>query len=60
MLANKDIREEIDMRRLRHWEVAAAMGVSPETFSRRLRQELSSSQKEKIRHIMDNLTKGNN
>ena len=40
-MANKIIREELKARGVRHWELAAALGVSEQTLVRWLRFELS-------------------
>ena len=40
-MANKIIREELKARRVRHWELAAALGISEQTLVRWLRFELS-------------------
>ena len=39
-MANKIIRDELKARRVRHWELAAALGVSEQTLVRWLRFEL--------------------
>lgn len=39
-MANKIIRDELKTRGVRHWELAAALGVSEQTMVRRLRFEL--------------------
>ena len=39
-MANKIIREELKARRVRHWELAAALGISVQTLVRWLRFEL--------------------
>ena len=39
-MANKIIREELKARGVRHWELAAALGISEQTMVRRLRFEL--------------------
>ena len=40
-MANKIIRDELKTRGVRHWELAAALGVSEQTLVRWLRFELS-------------------
>ena len=40
-MANKIIRDELKARRVRHWELAAALGISEQTLVRWLRFELS-------------------
>ena len=39
-MANKIIREELKARGVRHWELAAALGISEQTMVRRLSFEL--------------------
>ena len=39
-MANKIIREELKARGVRHWELAAQLGISEQTMVRRLRFEL--------------------
>lgn len=46
--ANFEVRAAIEKKRLKHFEVAAALNVSPCTLSRWLRTELSQEHKEKI------------
>ena len=40
-MANKIIREELKARGVRHWELAAALGISEQTLVRWLRFELN-------------------
>ena len=39
-MANKIIREELKVKGVRHWELAAEIGISEQTMVRRLRFEL--------------------
>ncbi len=39
-MANKIIREKLKAKRVRHWELAAELGISEQTMVRRLRFEL--------------------
>lgn len=39
-MANRIIREELKSKGIRHWELAAALGISEQTMVRRLRFEL--------------------
>ena len=48
-MANNDIREEIKAAGLKMWEVAYRLGVSDGNFSRRLRVELSETEKNSVR-----------
>lgn len=48
-MKNIEIREAIEKKRLRHYEVAAALGVHPASFSRWLYQsELTGDKKRRI------------
>lgn len=47
-MANAEIRELIRKKRLRHYEIAKALGVNEFTFSRWLRNELPDEKKRKI------------
>ena len=53
--ANADIRELLARRRIRFWEVAYALGVCPETFSRWLRRELDAERKKEIVGMIEKL-----
>ena len=52
---NMDIRQAIAKKRLRHYEVATALGVSEFTFSKWLRKELSDEKKAKIMSAINDL-----
>ena len=47
-MSNIDIREALDKKDVRQWEVAEEMGVSEFTFSRRMRRDVSPEYKEQI------------
>lgn len=47
-MENIEIRERIRKKRLRHYEVAKACGIAPETLSIWLRYELTPEHKERI------------
>lgn len=47
-LNNMEIRKEIEARRLAYYEVANALGINPETFSRWLRTELTGEKKQTV------------
>lgn len=55
---NQDIRTAAKMRGVRLWQIAEALGITDGNFSRRLRRELSETDKERILHIIDNLAQG--
>ncbi len=54
-MANKDIREAIERKRVRHYEVASAMRVSPSYFSCLLRTELSPEKKAEIMRAIESI-----
>lgn len=54
-MKNRDIRDLITSRRLKHYEVASALGISEYTFSKWLRNELPEQKKEKIRMVIANI-----
>lgn len=58
MAANEDIRNAISDSGIKHWQVAAAYGVSDGNFCRLLRQELPQSKKEIILKIINDLAAG--
>lgn len=56
-MRNSDIRQEIKSAGLRLWQIAEALGMQDNNFSRRLRHELSEAEKAKIREIIADLSK---
>lgn len=52
---NLDVRQAIYAKRLKHYEVAQALGISQSMFSKMLQRELDDKEKKKImqaiRHI---------
>lgn len=54
---NLEIREAIKRARLFGYEVAAALGMSETSFSRKLRQELSFDEKMRVLATIDKLSK---
>lgn len=55
---NIEIRNVIKKNRLYNYEVAAALGVSEFTLSRKLRNELSQEEKEKLLEVIEKVAKG--
>lgn len=47
-LSNIDVREMIEKKRLRQYEIASALGVSESTFSTWMRTELSPERRKAI------------
>ena len=54
-LANAEIRESIRKKRLRHYEIAEALGVNEFTFSRWLRNELPDEKKREIKKAIEQI-----
>ena len=52
---NLEIRQVMKENRLYHYEVAAGLGVSEFTLSRKMRQELDADEKKKILEVIDRL-----
>lgn len=52
-MANLEIRQAMARKRLKHYEVAQILGVSPFTFSRWMRDELPVEKKEQIMKIIE-------
>lgn len=55
--ANNDLRKAARCAKVPFWAIAAELGISEPTMSRRLRQELSEGQKRKIMSIIASLAK---
>lgn len=53
-MANMEIRQEIAKRRLKHFEVAQALGVSQTYFSHLLQTELPQEKKQEILEVIKN------
>ena len=56
-MANKIIRDELKARGVRHWELAAALGVSEQTLVRWLRFELSEDRQLDMLMKIEEITK---
>jgi hypothetical protein len=52
MLANQDIRQEVIEAGLKLWQLAELLNISDGNFSRKLRHELPTEEKAKIRAII--------
>lgn len=46
--ANMELRNEIAKRHIKHWQVAQALEIRPEYFSKIMRYELSDENKELV------------
>jgi len=56
MTPNKDIRDAISSAKVRYWQVAERYGCTDGNFSRKLRRELPSEEKERIFAIIKQLS----
>lgn len=57
MIANKSIRELIERRGVKHWQVALKLGVSEQTLVRWLRVPLTPEKEDSIRVAVDDIAK---
>lgn len=53
--ANGEIRKAAKSKGVKLWEVAEALGTSDAAFSRKLRRELPSEERERVLSIIDQL-----
>ena len=51
-MQNTEIRQALDKKRLRHYELAQALGVHPQTLSHWLAVEMPDAKKKKILEII--------
>ena len=59
-MKNNDIRQEAQKANVKLWQIAEKLSVTDSTFSKMLRKELSTEQKEKIFAIIAALEKEDN
>ena len=52
IMCNQDIRNEVLGSGMKLWQVAQELGITDSSFSRKLRKELSDSEKAKVRAII--------
>lgn len=52
---NEEIRRAIGANGLKQWQIANALGIREENFSRKLRAELCAEEKQKILLIIESL-----
>ena len=55
---NNDLRTKAKESRVGHWQIAAAMGITEFSFSRKLREELPDEEKRMIFEIIDRIAEG--
>lgn len=53
--ANEEIRRAIGANGLKQWQIAEALGMRDENFSRKLRTELKDDEREKILSIIEEI-----
>lgn len=53
-LTNLEVRQAINKRRLKYYEVAAALGITQYTFSHWLQVEMSDKKREKVLKAIEN------
>lgn len=58
--ANLDVRECAKKAGIYLWQIAAAIGVSEPTFNRRMRVEMSETEKEQVKEVINCLEKEQN
>lgn len=54
-MENSDIRRAAKENNVKLWEIAEAIGLAESTFSRKLRRELPSDQRDHILRVIANL-----
>lgn len=57
MTNNKEIRRLIKRSKIYHYEIANKLGISETTFVRRLRNELSEYDRQKVLEAIDSIRK---
>lgn len=50
---NEEIRKQIEQKRLRYYEVAKAAGITAQTFSVWLQEELTPERRERVQKAID-------
>lgn len=55
MTNNLEIRQAIEHKRLKYWEVAKALNIDPATFSKWLRVEIEGDKKQMILDAIDKI-----
>jgi len=54
-MQNVDLRIDIKNAGIRYWQIADRLGLNDGNFSRKLRKELTITEKNRIREIIDEL-----
>lgn len=56
-MANIKIRQKAQIRGVKHWEIAAELGLTPSSFSVMLRSELSEDEQNHIVEVIDEIAR---
>ncbi len=54
-ITNIDIRKKAESSEVKLWQIAEKLGINDGNFSRKLRKELSKSEKQKIFNIIEQI-----
>ncbi|RGH10855.1 hypothetical protein DWW39_04540 [Clostridium sp. AF15-31] len=57
MKKNERVRNELVIRRVRHWELANRLGINEATLCRRLRVELPEEEQDRLISIIQDIQK---
>ena len=57
-IANKDIRISCMENGVKFWQIALQLGISPETFTRKMRLELDEEEKKTIFRAIEHVLRG--
>lgn len=57
-MRNLDIRKAAEQAGVKLWEIAEVLEINDSNFSRRLRKELPEKEKQRIRQIIAEISKG--
>ena len=60
MKSNIEIREKAKQNNVKLWEVAEKLNINDGNFSRKLRKELPTAEKERILSIIEDIASGRN
>ena len=56
-MKNIEIRNQLEKTNIKHWQLAEKLGIADTTLCRRLRKELSESEKDSILNAIEELKK---
>lgn len=55
-MANEDIRAYAKLHKVKLWEIAAELGITDVTLSKKLRFEIDADEKHKVMKLIDQIT----